>query len=1677
MATKLSHRSLTLLLFSALLLGDGLATTLQPNSTHLRVKTANLNGNLGFTLAEFGMTFDEPLYFQFPAPCPAGRCPLERQQAAIDADPCLFMPCDFTLKGAACGQARLPQCEALCASKRPDFCPPVQDWVTLQLGVESEPIHLSNRGADFSLRVNFGKICHAIVFRVNLIYGSGFVLPYHINTIDPNIDNNCQGAEPPEGINTICPAFLQCYQYGTYFLKMRNFEPNTLVTVIVSALEIEAGPQRIASLPDAPPVVIPDPDFPFHVPLQWSVPFVYTYPDASSAIPLILSTHYCGFVTFQINMEAYNPALAHEGYLAFVSLDPTNPFPSSLTNDMLFLAFPFTKVYICQNDTSLPPARVFLLVVRDTPGAPETITVTLEYDRPGLIPIAPPQKAGDIGSWSNYTNWPASNWYSFGSGALQLNCPGFPRFDCTAGCEKFGCCQNTWPAFPTGSSLQPLYPVPYPLRFLNNDIIYNDFVYFPKYLDPYTIGLVVVLEQNFDGSIQYGPLGSDWASILPQCTLSRAESGMGTLDGRWISGNYKPELITSAPCNYTKFTQLSKDLEYLFSLFIQDQPSNIGTTRPLSLRYRADIMTVVDSWPDCQAFMQGDLLEVRTLNLTATDTRICPNYDPLDPCCNPELAWNMCCVPRTVEFQLDFASIPQADFNATCQLSQCSLPVLENYVQGSLTEVTGACEPGILALPPQISTESIRAYSSCLLEYFGNDFTGTICYQDSDCPQLPSSRCDLIAHRCSGNISIFTEAFVSCLVDRISVPVRLSLIQEQGWISLVQTTPLADLITETYSAPFCIRADLPIPGTFYRPYYTTFTGFPGCPPGNFFSLSNSITPYPWQAARQVTGGNCAYDYSSVIPNLDATICQEAENYCNWNPSVNQSAECALGSDFCTVCESPSSCVQVASLTTAAACTGSVCLLADGQVVPGLTAAQCQAALSCTDGSFGNQATCEASGVCQDKEDIYYVLDNTPWAASHSRLGICAFPMAAYDTPDCNVILPGSTPSSYGCVAFGVCQEVGFILNCVVNYDTQATCQAAQGVWYAYPDSQAKCENPNLCDLPRYTGLKTATWESNYQYLSSFPSVSDCENCGGQVRPVNTWISNRWLPGQMRQVSWLSPAMVQPYKFITSLDFMAVSRINVEAAEASTASQVLNALQCSYGNQKDQIEILACNCLADLDRETCFQQNALAPIGQARFCPFVENNVVSPPFVLRSVNESLTADVAYQCIDFQLGKVASQAFDVPPVVPVTIAFKRRQKIPYVQGSYQTVYNSQEALVGAVIGDGLYLAFQDTTDAASVRELSLCETLPLYIQPDLIKYPIYDFGQVVSSGSVVEVRPLHLVVNYTGSTRQLCGLIPLTGSTQGEYVPIVRLVDDQSVQGTAMTAGEKACLYVVASLFAAAATVWLFMIANMGGGGFLHLSTPTNVVWFCSLWIFLQRSIYLYLVASDVLNQANSHQLADYFMMDFPMCVYLIANFQIGLSFLFLHLKLSGDKRSYWIVFSVGAFLIIMLFIGVLLAYRYQVVGKVGLSGPLLCPVYVDAAGTARTIRLIYQAIILFVAVCIGMAEAVLGSSIYRQMARTRDSRRILILCLVASIGIISDSVAFLIYYIVDEPHPYFSIVLIFTEIIPLLFLLFQLRASAIKNVDSLSATHSGTGAGNIRSKTTSRGGGRIADRET
>ena len=84
-------------------------------------------------------------------------------------------------------------------------------------------------------------------------------------------------------------------------------------------------------------------------------------------------------------------------------------------------------------------------------------------------------------------------------------------------------------------------------------------------------------------------------------------------------------------------------------------------------------------------------------------------------------------------------------------------------------------------------------------------------------------------------------------------------------------------------------------------------------------------------------------------------------------------------------------------------------------------------------------------------------------------------------------------------------------------------------------------------------------------------------------------------------------------------------------------------------------------------------------------------------------------------------------------------------------------------------------------------------------------------------------------------------------------------------------------------------------------------------------------------------------------------------------------------------------------------------------------------TAKKIRIIVKSVILAIAVIVTFVTMVYGTKYV--MGRNRD---VFYEVIVLSLGLLSDFVAFLVYYIIDTPSAYFLIVLWFTELLPILF---------------------------------------------
>jgi hypothetical protein len=172
-----------------------------------------------------------------------------------------------------------------------------------------------------------------------------------------------------------------------------------------------------------------------------------------------------------------------------------------------------------------------------------------------------------------------------------------------------------------------------------------------------------------------------------------------------------------------------------------------------------------------------------------------------------------------------------------------------------------------------------------------------------------------------------------------------------------------------------------------------------------------------------------------------------------------------------------------------------------------------------------------------------------------------------------------------------------------------------------------------------------------------------------------------------------------------------------------------------------------------------------------------------------------------------------------------------------------------------------------------------------------------------------------------------------------------------------------------------------------------------------------------------------------MIELPLLLYLVSNVLIAFSFFFLRkLRSIQDQNRHRFQFLtttvVVSLFLVMVFVATLLAFEFVVVAKPEVEGSFLCPVVIDRSGDALAIKIVYISIILGIALVIGVVELFMGVSVYYNIRDVYGSKRILLLSLASSIGIISDSTAFLAYYIINTGNPYFVIVLIFTEILPI-----------------------------------------------
>lgn len=1087
---------------------------------------------------------------------------------------------------------------------------------------------------------------------------------------------------------------------------------------------------------------------------------------------------------------------------------------------------------------------------------------------------------------------------------------------------------------------------------------------------------------------------------------------------------------SSNACDSASWTELSGLLRSL-ALVVFDNASLERET--YAAKYLYDISTLSRTWTDCQARLET-LLNSTQERIFLAQTTLCLN-DPLDACCSSSVGWQQCCHDRDFHIITSvFSTVDDDKVASSCLSPTCTSGLLDEYLNTIIAvRNRNVCSP---ILPDFASQQQINFdfYTACFTELF----TPRECTANADC--LVHFACDPARALCyPESVDQLRLDFWQCLADNVTAnfldDLTAVLIRNTDY---TPSTPLVDLFEALLVTDDCLSS-VSMATPFSLQANPISEANPACPVCQAECPNTLCTASLQCSSSKLRTGLCAYDFTLSRPAGFYDSCTSTRR-CNWDATIEDEGECLTPSSadqapgfFCGWCaDNNTECFEVRGPTSAAECAAlTLCALPSGAVRADLTAAECEALQACTEDCSGcnvDGATCAEAGNCFSTE-----LSTFQQRLQPSATGYCVFAMQPFNQPDCasNLTRLQWTPAAVGCIAYSRCSATG----CHSAFADQSSCESAGGSWNALGTDQVTC-----------TGYVGCVEDKLYPLFSPKDSA-ECRFCVGHVLPVNTWTPGQWLPAVAYPLSWLPRRLVSPYHWGKSIDFARLDGYLREAELHFLAQPLAADLQCRYLVRQTLTDHLICSCFGnnnnndDDSSSNCFERDVELQV-VLQMCKSSAFYYIAPPITVTSLESSFTAnDPSTTCCSITIEGLNIHSWTTRSGPPISTF----QRVLHTSATseYSFVVNKNRAVIGQAVGNGAQISFPDGVCPQSFY-LCLDQTPDATDAADLTSYPVLDFGKPFA-GDSTKLTPIGASIILT-ETGEFCSVIRNLERTQ-IFVPIIRKQNYNHDTVEYETPGERATLYIVATTYLAPALLSLGEIVYIVWVSHaFSLRESTNLMFVFFAVLACVRCIYFYLSASLVF--ATSTTVVEYVLVELPTFMYLAAGLLLTWNFSFLLLRRSYPtvSRLYWPSFIIAMTMLVLFFVGIILALQFAVISQntTSTDSSNICSSIVPAPASqapvnAKIIRLVYQSVVAALAFSIFVGLGTAGFVVYRDSkAQGYGAQTMLRLVVIASLALLLDTLAFITYYAIASPTPYFTIVLIFTEVIPISLLIVLLH---------------------------------------
>ncbi|ELR11591.1 uncharacterized protein ACA1_258530 [Acanthamoeba castellanii str. Neff] len=715
----------------------------------------------------------------------------------------------------------------------------------------------------------------------------------------------------------------------------------------------------------------------------------------------------------------------------------------------------------------------------------------------------------------------------------------------------------------------------------------------------------------------------------------------------------------------------------------------------------------------------------------------------------------------------------------------------------------------------------------------------------------------------------------------------------------------------------------------------------------------------------------------------------------------------------------------------------------------------------------NETQCNAAGLCDDALELanpYYTsVDFQPID------GVCVYPFKLINdqygvVPSCPTY---TQKGNIGCLDYYIASE--------------AECLARQldygePRWVRPAANRSECEAYGEgCLEPRYTYLQGAVGLPGQDFLSP-KNASECQAVGGTAVPYYRWRQGQWFEGgRWQELSWQARAWKEMNKAVEPY-FSTFNQMNQHTAAHYSDLAILE--------KSDQ----ACRISS----------------GAARTCSGTAFELTIPGTA--SIAWDDTLQLSPDCVDLTTYSVpAAQLFKEEETTFVANIFVKT--ITNNAEGYE-FENSHDVVVGQLIGDGLFIQLEADGEQAKITSPNAGNVrICLYRREDIelnSNFGVYDFA-LSDAGDLSRWAPLGVAITLADGGRALCGVLPYPlPATFPTYFPIQRIDDwegktfiesqSDATVGMFYLAVALYALLLIPNTLAIVNQIFLFIKVEWPDAGDKNVSSflwtffsMGRIIHTCIEAILILRVIYFAMLPTGVLNDTN---VVVYIILgDLP--VYLFLSIYTLLLFFWVELvhwtlKKGGPtmlKRMKIMFALVNAFIYLFLIVLIIIFISLQASTS---STDTSCSTsyFIDGGDpnsdlkdARKALAILYQSVIIFIALCLALAFLVYGSVVIWMLAHVKAMSEklaklkrnkmikfsvVLVICTVALLGMC----AFLLYGTIDQNVNAIGAIVfvIVVEITPLLLLIFTVYA---KRTNVFSFWYS-TARGRLSRATTSAG---------